>query len=239
MSVVQIPTNFNITLEFELAGMGRRLVAYLADLVICIVYIILVIKLIERYGPEEFDINMWGMWMTIYFPVVIYDLAFETLWNGQSPGKKLMSIRVVRLDGGRPSFTQYATRWLLRVVDFSGTLWTAGFLTMIISRYNQRIGDLAAGTLVISTRYQPDLSETLFVDVAQNYIPKFPMVMQLSDKDINTIKRVLEETKRSGNPDMLFEASEKLSAHLKVQPNMLPRDFLETLIKDYNYLSTR
>lgn len=238
MSVVQIPTNFNIELEFELGDFGRRIVAYLIDFAICVLYVIFIIKMLD-YSRFDNGYDEWGMWMVLYFPVVVYDLVFEALMNGQSPGKRIMQLRVVRQDGGRPSFTQFATRWLLRFIDFTCSLGMAGTLSVALTKLNQRLGDTAAGTIVISTKYQPDIDETLFMEVADNYIPKFPMVMQLSDRDINTIKRVLDKSWKDNNADLLFRTYEKVIQRLNVQPNMRPRDFLETLLKDYNYFSAK
>lgn len=238
MSVVQIPTKFNIELEFELGDFGRRIVAYLIDFAICVLYVIFIIKMLD-YSRFDNGYDEWGMWMVLYFPVVVYDLVFEALMNGQSPGKRIMQLRVVRQDGGRPSFTQFATRWLLRFIDFTCSLGMAGTLSVALTKLNQRLGDTAAGTIVISTKYQPDIDETLFMEVADNYIPKFPMVMQLSDRDINTIKRVLDKSWKDNNADLLFRTYEKVIQRLNVQPNMRPRDFLETLLKDYNYFSAK
>ncbi|MBL7779061.1 MAG: RDD family protein [Chitinophagales bacterium] len=238
MSVVQIPTNFNIELEFELADFGKRILAYLIDFAICTLYVIFIIKILDNSRFEN-GYDEWGLWMVLYFPVVVYDLVFETLMNGQSPGKKILKLRVVRQDGGRPSFTQFATRWLLRFIDFTCSLGMAGTLSVALTKLNQRLGDTAAGTIVISTKYQPDIDETLFMEVADSYVPKFPMVMQLTDRDINTIKRVLDRSWKDNNADLLFRTYEKVIQRLNVQTNMRPRDFLETLLKDYNYLSAK
>ena len=80
-----------------------------------------------------------------------YFVAFELAWEGQTPGKKALGLRVVDESGGRASFTKLAIRNLLRVVDFLPALYGAGVLVMLSTERGQRIGDLAAGTLVVNT----------------------------------------------------------------------------------------
>ena len=75
--------------------------------------------------------------------------------------------------------------------------------------------------------------------MADNYIPSFPQIMQLSDKDINAIKSILETSRKKGDINMAEAASNKIKAHLKIESNLSPFDFLEVLLKDYNYLSTK
>jgi uncharacterized RDD family membrane protein YckC len=80
-----------------------------------------------------------------------YFVAFELAWEGQTPGKRALGLRVVEESGGRATFTKLAIRNLLRVVDFLPLLYGAGVLVMLSTERAQRIGDLAAGTLVVNT----------------------------------------------------------------------------------------
>ncbi len=75
--------------------------------------------------------------------------------------------------------------------------------------------------------------------VADNYVPSFPQIMQLSDKDINAIKSILESSRKKGDFNMAEAASHKIKAHLRIESSLSPFDFLEVLLKDYNYLSTK
>ena len=83
------------------------------------------------------------------------------------------------------------------------------------------------------------MSDTVFLQVADNYIPSFPQIMQLSDKDINAIKGILDTARKKGDFELAAMASEKIKHHLKIESDLSPFDFLDILLKDYNYLSTK
>src|SRR5690606_3957338 len=98
-------------------------------------------------------------------------------------------------------------------------------------------GDLLAHTIIISTLSNQSISETVFLEVEETYKPVFPQIMQLSDKDINSIKYILDRANLSGNFEMAELASNKIKNHLKISTTLSPFEFLKTLLKDYNYLS--
>ena len=81
------------------------------------------------------------------------------------------------------------------------------------------------------------ISDTVFLDVADNYIPQFPQIMYLSDRDINSLKGIIDAVRKHKDYNMAWNAAEKIKSHLKIDTNMEPVMFLEVLLKDYNYLS--
>ena len=83
------------------------------------------------------------------------------------------------------------------------------------------------------------MEETIFMEVADNYVPVFPQIMRLSDKDINAIKSILDTARKRGDFNLAAMASEKIKGHLKINSPLSPFDFLDTLLKDYNYLSVK
>jgi hypothetical protein len=189
----------------------------------------------------------------------------EITMNGQSAGKKIMGIRVVHENGGRASIGQFAIRWLLRDIWFILLFFFAAsylsekgsqavgvfvillvigyFITEIIlvvtSKKGQRLGDLLAHTILIKTSSNARIEETVFQEIADNYVPTFPQIMQLNDKDINAIKSILETSLKKGDYAMAEQAAEKIKNHLQIQTRLSPFEFLEVLLKDYNYLSTK
>lgn len=118
----------------------------------------------------------------------------------------------------------------------------AYFITDIIlvasSKKGQRIGDLLARTILIRTHTKGSISDTVFIEVADSYVPSFPQIMQLSDKDINAVKGILENARKRGDSYMAESAAARIKAHLKIESDLPPFDFLDVLLKDYNYLST-
>lgn len=189
-------------------------------------------------GESDYDVVVVA-WEITGIPVLLYFLLSEIWMNGQTLGKKIMRIRVVNMDGGRPSLGQFFIRWLLRPVDFVITLCLGGLLSVIFSKYSQRLGDLAAGTILISTNARAGLEETVFMETAQDYVPQFPQVMRLSDRDLNTVRSLLERAKGSDNFHIAATAAEKIKAVLHIESGMPPYEFLETLLKDYNYISVQ
>ncbi len=115
----------------------------------------------------------------------------ETLMNGQTIGKRAIRIKVMRLDGRQPSFGNYIMRWILRVIDVQLLFGTVAAITIYINGKGQRLGDIAAGTMVIKTKYDEEIGKTPYVNVQEEYVPVYPQVTELTDKEINIIKRVL------------------------------------------------
>ena len=118
------------------------------------------------------------------------------------------------------------------------TFFITDIILVVSSKKGQRIGDLLAKTILIRTQTKGDIGDTVFIEVADSYVPSFPQIMQLNDRDINSIKNILETARRKGDYDMAASAAEKIKAHLKINSGMPPFDFLDVLLKDYNFLST-
>jgi uncharacterized RDD family membrane protein YckC len=196
--------------------------------------------------------------IVLVIPTIFYSPLSEILMNGQSLGKKLMKIKVVSLDGGEPELSQYLLRWFLRFYEWgfiifslfwftpsAGLVWLfIGGLTSVIiigiSPKSQRLGDIVAGTVVVNTHTALTVDDTIFMDINHaNYKVKFPEVMRLSDRDINTIKNVLRQTAKTNQYDMCNRVAMKVQTVLKVSSDMYANDFLEKILEDYNYLSTK
>jgi uncharacterized RDD family membrane protein YckC len=210
--------------------------------------------------------NMQAVGLLLFLPILLYHPLQEITMNGQSIGKKILGIRVVNEIGGRPGISQFLIRWLLRVSDLwiaiiliillstpdlfkdaESTFIVLAALAFIItdivlvvsSKKGQRIGDMLAKTILIRTGAKGNIEDTVFIDVADSYVPSFPQIMQLSDKDINAIKSILETARKRGDYNMAESAAYKIKSHLKIESSLSPFDFLDVLLKDYNYLSTK
>lgn len=271
MSVIKVPTNFNIEVEFEIPEFYKRLIALILDFLVIFFYYKIAVAIIQAIWNSS---NIWNddtreniYWIAIVLilvPILSYHLILEVTMNGQSVGKKLMGLRVVDEHGGKASISQFLIRWLVRDTWFILLLMMAlansvtgnegegiflfiavlgYFFTdialVVSSKKGQRLGDLLAKTILISTNTQSNISETVFQEVADSYVPLYPQVMQLSDKDLNAIKSILENARRKGDFFMAESACSKIKAHLKIESTLGPFDFLETLLKDYNYLSVK
>jgi uncharacterized RDD family membrane protein YckC len=153
-----IDTPENIEFRYAVAGIGSRFLAALIDtLLIVILQIIVLIvfaALLNEVTPgSATESILTALQLIVSFAFLWgYYLFFELAWNGQSPGKRAGRLRVVR-QGGRPvTFVASAIRNLVRIVDLLPFFYVLGLLTMFIDRRTRRLGDLAAGTLVVKER---------------------------------------------------------------------------------------
>jgi uncharacterized RDD family membrane protein YckC len=271
MAFIKVPTTFNIDVEFEVPEFYRRIVALLIDTLILFIYykianaIFMSIVMESDWWDVDTGYNLQAIAIMLFLmPMLGYHFLMEITMNGQSPGKKIMSIRVIHENGGRASLSQFVIRWLLRdiwfLLVFTFAVYMANtdpdtegafvimlvlgyFITEIIlvvsSKKGQRLGDMLAHTILIKTNSNRSIEETVFQEVADDYQPSFPQIMQLSDRDINAIKSILETAKKRGDYNMAMNASDKIKSHLKIDSHLSPFDFLDLLLKDYNYLSTK
>ncbi len=260
MSIIHIGTAFNIDLEFEIAAFHKRLLAYSIDFLLLAIYLYSMKKfLYEGLGMDEgyhmgFDI------LVISMPMLFYSLVAELMMNGQTVGKKIMSIRVISLDGGEPTLGQYIIRWITKFFEWpflfgyvaysnfalffymiiTGFFGIVVVIIIAVSKNSQRLGDLAAGTVIVDARTTMSVEDTVFMDVQeQNYQVQFPEVMRLSDGDINTIKTVLTQAKKTRNEEMCYRVQSKVKEVLGIRADLPPAAFLEKLLEDYNYLATK
>ena len=264
MSVIQIATPFNIDLEFEIAEFHKRLFAYLIDFTLLILFFV-GMKFLYYGGFDEVNEDVLRSHMgvdilTISLPMLLYSLVTEVMLHGQTIGKKLMNIRVISLNGGEPELSQYLVRWMFKAYEwpffFGYTILTRGSLIVYImitgffgiivviiiaiSKKNQRLGDLAANTVVVNTKSVFTVEDTVFMEIQQaNYVVKFPEVLKLSDRDINTIKNVINMFYKNHNTETCSRVSIKVQEVLKIQTDMYAIDFLEKLLADYNYLASK
>lgn len=255
MAIARLNTGFNIEVEFIISAFHKRLLAWLTDLGILLAYIMVVGKIFKMVLGEGWGVQFGWASVLFWLPVLLYFLVCETLMNGQSFGKKLLKIKVITTDGGQPSLSQYLLRWMFRTVDFPFWLLFAvlqgswpwylifflfsGLACFLYSGRSQRIGDFLAGTMVIDTKTATSWEDTAFIEVQNDYVPVFPQVMKMSDRDINTIKQVLNATLSHRDYDYANRICHKIKTALQIETDLDAFDFMEILLKDYNYLSSR
>lgn len=267
MSIVRIATNFNIDIEFTAPPFYRRLFAWVLDIVIQVFYLVVALRLLNSVQRAFFSrasdgsMKMWAVSLLFFLPFLLYHVVMEVTMNGQSMGKKIMGIKVISENGGKPSIGQFIIRWLMRTSDYTLLImivlipyaqifgaqvyWgVAGAMALLVAdlvlvntKKQQRLGDILAHTVLINTKQAESLSNTVFLEVSEQYVPQFPQIMRLSDRDINAMKGILDTSKKHRDDHMALMAAEKIKAHLQIETDMDPELFLEVLLKDYNYLS--
>ncbi len=165
MSNAGLPTSLNIDtpeqvkLEFAVAGIGSRFVAVLIDhLIIGVGFLLLAIASGFIFDSLQSRLGVLGKWtlaVFIAFNFLLYwgyYTLFEAFWRGQTPGKHVMKLRVIKDSGRQITVFEAMSRNLLRIVDYLPAFYLTGVITMLCTKRNQRLGDLGAGTVVVHER---------------------------------------------------------------------------------------
>jgi uncharacterized RDD family membrane protein YckC len=245
MDTIQVNTSQHVTIDYPVAGLGERIAARLIDLGLFFVLYILVIIVFAVSGITFGSNGLSSVILSAVIIIIIagyvfYDLLFEIFMNGQSIGKKLMKIKVISLDGGQASMGQYAIRWLFRLVDFSLSAGLGGLICVAVTDKKQRIGDIVAGTILIKTAPKTEYQHIAFhPPSAQDYTPSFTSVHQLNDRDIELIHEVLTTFYQTHNFQLIEATAAKIASVLSVNipEGMNGLNFLQTIVKDYNYIT--
>jgi len=238
MLVVKLDTGFNIEVEFPIAPFHKRLLAWFIDFIILLSYLYGTYQVVKIFLGVSWQEDYQWLSVIYVIPYFLYHLIMEALFHGQSVGKKLMRINVITLEGGEPSLSQYVIRWLFRLIDI-GVFFMPAFFSVILSSRSQRIGDIVAGTIMIDTSANTSWQDTIFTEIETTYKPTYPQVMQLSDKDINTLKSIISAVRKRSDYELAHRISERIQSKLNIQAQEDSLEFLQRLLKDYNYYSTR
>jgi uncharacterized RDD family membrane protein YckC len=200
-TLTHIETPENVRLAFRLAGPGSRLGAYLLDLAIRITFLWGLSTFVAVVMPFLFVSGLpMGVWLVGLFLVEWgYGCLFEGWWNGQTPGKKILRLRVMKAEGYPISFHEAMLRNLLRVADGLPLLYGVGFFTAISNRKMQRIGDLVAGTIVIRETRQRLRSELPGIDAIEP-IPQssFRHAYRPSERTLDVVERLFRRRHELG-----------------------------------------
>ncbi|NTE04879.1 RDD family protein [Agrobacterium tumefaciens] len=243
MDTIKISTAQNIDIEYEIAGLGERIAARCIDLAgfVVLYFLAIVIGLIAA-----FSLSSTGMYIALIGFIVIfafYDLVCELYMNGQTFGKKALKIKVISLDGSQPTFGQYIFRWLFRMIDFGIPLgWgVVALVSVVVTKNHQRVGDILAKTTLIKTKPRTQIQNVAFnFALPDEYQPVFKEVLHLNDRDIELIHEVLTSYYQTRNPELIYAMAAKTKEHILVSipAGMNELQFLETVLKDYNHLTS-
>ena len=233
MSTIRIHTTQNVTLEYEVASVGDRILATLLDYFIYAGWFLLWVLV-----GNLFNLNIGTLgFLIVLLPTLFYHLACEVFFNGQSPGKMARHTRVVRLDGTPATLGDYLLRWVLRPIEILPMLGTIAVITVLINGRGQRLGDLAAGTAVISLRPRAQHATPLAAALTQaDYQVVFPQAAQLTDHDVALVRRLLYQGRQRGNYLLLNEVANKIKTLTGIRTELPDEPFLETILRDHAHL---
>jgi uncharacterized RDD family membrane protein YckC len=241
MTQLSINTTQNVNINFTAASVGDRILGQLLDSLVKIAYGIMVYIIVQIFSLENlFDgLDQWSIIAIISvigLPVMFYSLIQESLWEGQTIGKKLMKVKVIKLDGYQAGFGDYLIRWLFRLIDISVGNGVIGLITIVSSSKNQRLGDMAAGTAIISLKNNININHTIIQDINSDYLPTYPLVIKLSDNDVRIVKETFETAVLQKDFVTLSKLANKISTVTGIKNTSgTDTDFIRVVLKDYNF----
>lgn len=242
MSELTINTTQNVKINFTAASVGERIGAYFIDLIIKIAYLIVVgFVFFYLFNLDKIMNNMdnWSrtsIMMLLFSPFAFYSITLESIFEGQTLGKKLIKIKVVKIDGYQASFGDYLIRWLFRIIDINSSSGIIGLIAMIVSAKSQRLGDMSSGTAVISLKNNITINSTIIEDIGNEYVPTYPLVIKLSDNDARIIKETFNASLSKDDYEMINKLKDKIESVTGIKNQSgNNRDFIRTILKDYNY----
>lgn len=228
--LITIATPEGVELELVLAGAGSRFIAAVIDFALEVLLIVLsALVTIDLIGGGIGDALLA---IAVFAALYVYDVAFEVLGGGRTPGKRITHLRVVRDQGNPVDLPASAIRNLLRVIDLLPSAYLVGLMSVLLTKRNQRLGDLAAGTLVIrdmrarlAPKASPAKRETLDSSGWD--------VSAVSTEELVAIRRFLERREsldRRARVELAHRLEQGLRAKVAGVPAAVePEAFLEAL----------
>jgi uncharacterized RDD family membrane protein YckC len=206
---ISIRTPENVEIQYRLAGIGSRGLALIIDnlvqiatsIILMLVFIIINLFFIDLkriFGSEFFESSpTWLIAILLigtYLVRMGYFVLFETFWNGQTPGKKLLRIRTLKEDGYVAGFIEAMTRNLLRIVDILPGLYGVGIISIFISSKEKRIGDYVAGTIVVKEKIQgiPSPAEFKVQPAQRSFIDFGSAITKINKQESQIVKTFLQ-----------------------------------------------
>ena len=232
MATIAIPTVQNVVIDYPLASLGERILAFFIDL-LCLFGLILLLALIERLTPfiafSEISIIAYVLYLFFW----LYHLLFEIFFNGQSLGKKAMKLKVVSKDGTSPSFSSFFMRWIFRLLEITLFQGSLAAIVIAINGKGQRLGDLAAGTTVISLKTAAS-RKALNLPRRRDRNMEYNEVTRLSDAQMAKIREIYASARRHGNKKLMVDLAKKIEQMIDVKNReQSAHSFVKKIMEDY------
>lgn len=228
----------------SLASTAMRVAAFAIDQVVFIaLLLIFIFGILEPFNPSD-GVTLFLVVFILYPLIFFYSLMMELLFKGQSVGKMILKLRVIRLDGEPLGVDEALSRWFLRLIDIYLSLGSLAVLMTASNPFRQRFGDVLGGTIVISEGSDLDkvsLKHVKGLDTTDSYEPVYPRARLLSEDEAMIIKKAIirhDSKNNDGTFKAIVELSNKLEEVLEIKKTEKDYpSFLRTVLKDYVVLT--
>ena len=235
---IHIRTAQNVGIQYEIANPGDRLLAGILDGLVIFalsIFLTFVGSMLELRSQIYATFNF--LMVIFYFPLC------EIFFRGQTIGKSLRRIRVTSLDGSPARLGQFLIRWLTGFLEYWMFLGTLPLVILVVRPRGQRLGDIAAGTVVVKLRRSLTLEDTVLAGIQEDYQPVFAEAANLESGEAELIKDVLAAIEKSEDRKVRMNVATKAQRtfenKLGVSSSQNAISFLETLLSDYNFYQGR
>ena len=244
MAAVTIHTTQNVRIDYETATLGSRIGAFLLDGIFITVFYLLLLFFVGAIDLLPYN-EVVTFVLGPLFTTVLCFFFWEMLSRGQTGGKKLLRLRVIRLDGRDPTPADFLVRAVFLIPDVIFTLGMLAILLTVTGRRNQRLGDLIAGTVVINTVGfgGVTLADILTIRNREQHAARYPAVQRMTDEDMLVVKQCILRYRRYRNAAhrrALSELAAKMTQLLELDAREVKgsaEEFLEALLLDYIVLT--
>ncbi|HSH01233.1 MAG TPA: RDD family protein [Anaerolineae bacterium] len=242
---LQIDTPENVVFGYELAGLASRFQAALIDTIIIVIIQAILATLVFSFTINtNIAANIISAIMGLIAFTFLwgYYIFFEMLWNGQSIGKRAINIRVVNINGSPIGLTESIIRNLIRIIDILPATYGVGVITMFLNQKWRRLGDLAAGTVVVYDQQTINLSDLNQSQRDIRYLNIINIDIDLlSDLSLDTlttadIELIYTFLQRSSKLTNKRELTTQIYDHIRQKLSLPPSESLPTMEKKQRWL---
>lgn len=238
-----IDTPEQISLEYPLAGLGSRFLALVLDsllqgALVLVVFLVMILLMpgIDKVSPEG---AKWliAVWIFVGFLLYWgYFALFETIWKGQTPGKRVLGLRVIKENGGSIGASEAMSRNLLRAIDSLGG-YAVGILTIFLNKQNKRLGDYVAGTVVVHEHAAKEAQP--YWNTRETSADALYTVQDMRPEEVEVLESFLArriELEPQVRYRLAAQMAERMAARLNLPPEQQPKnaeDLIEAVVRQY------
>lgn len=243
MRTIEITTTQNVVIQVKLATLMDRIIGFIIDLIFLVVVYLILVNLLLTFVGYQSESDQW-LYTMLGIVMSFYTLIFHVILRGQTPGKAIIGIKVIKVDGGQPDFVDYFRRWAIRWIDIWASFGAVGLISIETSNTGQRLGDKIADTIVVKKKQSSGyaLKDILGITNTETYNPKYPEIQHVNEAAMLTVKRILNRSRKYPSidkyNDLIVETSQRFEKELGIKRReKSPAAFLKQLLKDYVILT--